>query len=381
MLSLGLMTRVRDGGCYYFVYYILRWHRRRVHRVIAKRQGGLRRLMGADYGKATGNNGADKLDNYVLPFQLEASGARGRLIRLGPVVDEILNRHEYPEPVLLLLGEAVTLTAMLGAALKFDGKFTLQTQSDGPVSFLVVHFSSPGHIRGYASYNRDEITRAVNGGASPKPLLGSGHLAMTIDPGGGMERYQGIVALAGDTLVDAAHEYFAQSEQIPTFIRIAVARHYVAGTGGAPGQWSWRAGGLMVQKLTREGGRTGGVDALPPETGGDGGDDGWRRAQALAATVEDHELLDPMLAPERLLYRLFHEEEVRAFDPAMLDSQCNCSRERVENMLSQFSPQELEGMAESEVITVTCEFCNTHYKFEASRYLEPENSGKPKDSH
>ena len=325
--------------------------------------------MGGDYGRFAEVTGTGKFNDYVLPFQLEASGARGRLIRLGSVVDEILNRHAYPEQVLLLLGEAVTLTAMLGAALKFDGKFILQTQSDGPVSFLVVHYSSPGHVRGYASYNRDEIAGSINGAGAPKPLLGDGHLAMTIDPGAGMERYQGIVGLAGNTLVDAAHEYFDQSEQIPTFIRIAVARQFTAGEGANPGKWTWRAGGLMVQKLTREGGRQDSDDYSQPDAGSID-DDGWRRAQALAATVEDHELLDPTLSPERLLYRLFHEEEVRAFQATPLDAQCNCTRERVETMLNQFSPQELDGMAEDDVITVTCEFCRTHYQFDADQYLK-----------
>ena len=325
--------------------------------------------MGGDYGNFAEVTGTGKFNDYVLPFQLEASGARGRLIRLGPVVDEILNRHDYPEQVLLLLGEAVTLTAMLGAALKFDGKFILQTQSDGPVSFLVVHYSSPGHVRGYASYNRDDIADSVNGAGAPKPLLGDGHLAMTIDPGAGMERYQGIVGLAGNTLVDAAHEYFDQSEQIPTFIRIAVARQFTTGEGANPGKWTWRAGGLMVQKLTREGGRQDSDDYSQPDSGSVD-DDGWRRAQALAATVEDHELLDPTLSPERLLYRLFHEEEVRAFQATPLDAQCNCTRERVETMLNQFSPEELDGMAEDDVITVTCEFCRTHYQFDADQYLK-----------
>ena len=329
--------------------------------------------MGGDYGNFAEVTGAGKFNDYVLPFQLEASGARGRLIRLGSVVDEILNRHAYPEPVLLLLGEAVTLTAMLGAALKFDGKFILQTQSDGPVSFLVIHYSSPGHVRGYASYNRDDIADSENGAGTRKPLLGDGHLAMTIDPGAGMERYQGIVALAGNTLVDAAHEYFDQSEQIPTFIRIAVARHFTAGEGANPGKWTWRAGGLMVQKLTREGGRQDSDDFSQPDAGSVD-DDGWRRAQALAATVEDHELLDPTLSADRLLYRLFHEEEVRAFQATPLDAECNCTRERVETMLNQFSPQELDGMAEDDVITVTCEFCRTHYQFDADHYLKADRN-------
>jgi molecular chaperone Hsp33 len=327
--------------------------------------------MGGDFDAAAARTGADKLNDYVLPFQLEASGARGRLIRLGPAADEILTKHDYPEPVLLLLGEAVTLTAMLGASLKFDGKFILQTQSDGPVRLLVVHYSAPGHLRGYASYNREDFIRAVNGGTKPKALLGDGHLAMTIDPGAGMERYQGIVALAGGTLTDAAHEYFDQSEQIPTFIRIAVARHYTAPSSTGPGQWAWRAGGLMVQKLTAEGGRLRGEEVLPPEMSANDGGEGWRRALALAATVEDHELLDPALPPERLLWRLFHEEEVRAFEAAPLHARCNCSRERVEAMLEQFSQDEIEEMSEDNVIAVTCEFCNTRYQFEASRYLKP----------
>ncbi|MFT4079164.1 Hsp33 family molecular chaperone [Rhodomicrobium sp.] len=319
--------------------------------------------MGGDFA---GDPGV-KYNDYVLPFQLEASGARGRLVRLGPVLDSILGRHDYPEPVLLLLGEAVTLTAMLGAALKFDGKFILQTQSDGAVGFLVVHYSSPGQIRGYASYDADEVAHLLNGAAPKKPLIGNGHLAMTIDPGAGMERYQGIVALTGNTLVDAAHEYFDQSEQIPTFIRIAVARQYTAGEDGGPGRWTWRAGGLMVQKLTREGGYESGRDVGTDEVD----DDGWRRAQALATTVQDHELLDPTLGSDRLLYRLFHEEGVRVFDAAPVEARCNCSRERVEAMLEQFSPDQVEAMAEDGTIVVKCEFCNTQYSFDADRYLHP----------
>jgi len=324
--------------------------------------------MSEVYG-GTRITGVDQFGDYVLPFQLDSSGARGRLIRLGPAIDEILNKHDYPEPVLLLLGEAVALTAMLGAALKFDGKLILQTQSNGPVSFLVVHYSSPGHLRGYASYNREAVKKAANGGTGPERMLGEGHLAMTIDPGAGMERYQGIVALTGGTLTDAAHEYFDRSEQIPTFIRIAVARQYTAASKTDGSRWSWRGGGLMVQKLTAEGGRPQG-EQLSHSAEAFAEDDGWRRASALARTVEDHELLDPALAPERLLYRLFHEENVRVFDASQLDAQCNCSRQRVETILDQFSAEDLEGMADGNVITVTCEFCNTNYKFDASRYLK-----------
>lgn len=324
--------------------------------------------MGGQTATADDSTAGPSSDDYVLPFQLDSSGARGRLVRLGPVVDTILNQHAYPEQVLRLLGEAVTLTAMLGAALKIDGKFILQTQSDGPVSFLVVHYNTPGHVRGYASFNEEEVARAGNGaGESFKPLLGQGHLAMTIDPGAGMDRYQGIVTLAGDTLVDAAHEYFDQSEQIPTFIRIAVARHFVARSNGKQAQWTWRAGGLMVQKLPQAGGNPREHQPLPDER--DARDDeGWVRAQTLAATVEDHELLDPTLAPERLLYRLFHEEDVRAYNATTLDARCNCSREKVEQMLARFSEEDIRDMADGDVISVTCEFCNRNYRFNVADY-------------
>jgi molecular chaperone Hsp33 len=326
--------------------------------------------MDGDRELAAAGVGLGKFDDYVLPFQLESSGARGRLIRLGPVVDEILRKHDYPEPVLRLLGEAVTLTAMLGASLKIDGKFILQTQSDGPVSFLVVHYTYPGHVRGYVSYSKEALASRASNGDDRMRLLGKGHLAMTVDPGAGMERYQGIVALNGNTLADAAHEYFAQSEQIPTFIRIAVGPHYVGGNGARQGHWTWRAGGLMVQKLTQEGGRQRVGEASPPAEAAPGEDDDWVRARALAVTVEDHELLDPTLTPERLLYRLFHEEAVRAFDAAPLDAACNCSRERVEQMLNQFASEELADMAVGDAIIVTCEFCNTHFRFNAADYIK-----------
>jgi len=331
--------------------------------------------MDGDFDKTT-ETGVKKSDDYVLPFQLENSGARGRLIRLGSVAGDILTKHDYPEPVLLLLGEAVTLAAMLGAALKFEGKFILQTQSDGPVSFLVVHFSSPGHLRGYVSYNKEDLARIAAEPGSREALLGKGHLAMTIDPGAGMERYQGIVALTGAMLVDSAHEYFDRSEQIPTYIKIAVARHYSAGSGSKPGRWTWRAGGLMVQKLTGEGGRPQGDEVLPPTSDEDPeSDEGWRRTKALAATVEDHELLDPTLTGERLLYRLFHEESVRVFDASPLDAECTCSRDKVEHMLSRFSKEDIAEMSDGEAITVTCEFCNTDYSFNAGDYPKEEDAG------
>ena len=223
------------------------------------------------------------------------------------MVDTVLSRHAYPEPVSHALGEALALTAMLGSALKVEAKLILQTKTDGALDLLVADFVAPGKVRGYASFDKSDAGLAeAKGRGDQGVLLGKGHMAMTIDPGSDKDRYQGIVPLEGEPLVDAAHTYFRQSEQLPTFIRLAVARHYGPAAGEGQRVWAWRAGGLMIQQLPREGGKR--RDAAASE---DDDEENWTRARHLAATVEDHELLDPMLSPERLLYRLFHEEGVR----------------------------------------------------------------------
>jgi molecular chaperone Hsp33 len=297
-------------------------------------------------------------DDLILPFQAEHADVSGRLVKLGPVVDTILSRHAYPEVVSQLLGEAVALTALLGAALKFEGKFILQASTDGPVDLLVADYQVPGGLRGYARFSKDRLEALPPDGS----LLGQGHLAMTIDRGTDTERYQGVVPLEGESLTEAADTYFRQSEQLPTFIRLAVARHYRAGDKGERA-WTWRAGGLLVQKLTREGGRSSArVSALAEED--------WARAKALAETVEDHELLDPMLPADRLLYRLFHEEQVRAFRAVPLESYCSCSQARVEELLKRFSPEDLAEMVVDGEVWVTCEFCNRRYRFDPASFSD-----------
>jgi len=303
-------------------------------------------------------------DDLVLPFQADHAGASGRVVRLGPAVDEILRGHAYPEPVCKQLGEAVALTALLGTSLKFDGKFTFQTKTDGPVNMLVVDYRSTGELRGYAGFDAREVEALEKSGdISPASLLGTGHLAMTIDRGPDMEAYQGVVALEGGDLNQAADAYFKRSEQLPTFIRVAVARHYSSTTANdesrdesGPGGWSWRAGGLLLQHLTREGGHDT-ADKMSSE-------EDWNRARILAGTVRDEELLDPMLAPEQLIYALFHEERVRAFKAQPLKFHCGCSRERVKTMLDSFGADEIRNMTEDGKIRVTCEFCNTRYDFD-----------------
>jgi len=318
-------------------------------------------MLSADNTKLNAVSG----DDLVLPFRTVRSDVIGRVVRLGSVVHAILSRHAYPEPVSHALAEALALTAMLGSALKTTAKLILQTKTDGPLDFLVADFEQPGMVRGYANFDKSDAGLASTKGRGDQgALLGTGHLAMTIDPGGGRDRYQGIVAVGREPLLAAAHEYFRQSEQLPTFIRLAVARHYGPAERDGPRRWRWRAGGLMIQQLPREGGRRS-LGGEAHDLGLEGEDDeNWNRARHLAATVEDHELIDPMLAPERLLYRLFHEEGVRVVPATGLAEACRCSRERVDLYLRRFGSDELAELREPDGgLTVTCEFCSRKYRF------------------
>lgn len=306
-------------------------------------------------------------DDLVLPFATQLNGVSGRLVRLGPLVETILSKHDYPESVSVALGEALVLTALLGSALKFEGQLTLQTKTDGPLSLLVADFTAPGKLRGYASSDATSVATLTAGLATPSEkqalLLGKGYLAMTIDPGGDMDRYQGIVALDNATLTDAAHTYFRQSEQLPTLIRLAVARDF------ADGAWRWRAGGLMIQQVARDGGIV--AASLTSDEERDASlegeaDDDWNRIKILAGTVEDHELIDPLLDPQRLLYRLFHEEGVMARPPVPLVAECRCSRDKLLGYLLGFDALALADLRDPDgTLSATCEFCSTVYRYGA----------------
>src|SRR5262245_62384441 len=188
-------------------------------------------------------------EDAILPFEVASLDLRGRVVRLGPALDQVLAAHDYPLPVAKLLGEAIVLTVLLGSSLKFEGRFILQTQTDGPVRMLVVDFVSPGRVRACARFDRARVETAIAAQkASAGELLGQGPLAMTIDQGTDMSRYQGLVALTGGNLEDAAHEYFLRSEQIPTRVRIAVGEEW---RGGEAGKHRWRAGGMLLQFLPK----------------------------------------------------------------------------------------------------------------------------------
>ena len=298
----------------------------------------------------------------LIPFEVASLDLRGRMIKLGPALDELLSKHAYPPQVSKLLGEAIVLTTLLGSSLKFEGRFILQTQTDGPVSMIVVNFTAPDALRAYARFDASRL----KAGLSSADLLGRGHLAMTIDQGADMSRYQGLVALHGGDLEDAAHEYFLRSEQIPTRVRLAVGEE-LRGAGGP--RHRWRAGGLLLQFLPKSPERARQAD-LHPGDAPEGTslhaiseDDAWVEGQSLMQTVEDVELIDPDLSGERLLFRLFHERGVRVFATQPVRAKCSCSRDAVAAMLARFTPNDRADMIENGKVVVTCEFCSSVYEF------------------
>lgn len=287
--------------------------------------------------------GVDRQDDLVQPFLIDESGLRGRLIRLGPAVDDILSRHDYPDAVATLLGEALALTAALAAALRFNGIFTLQAKGDGPVRLLVVDVTDEGGLRGYAEM-RGPVPADVGDAPVPR-LLGAGYLAFTVDQGPDTERYHGIVELIGSTLAECIQHYFRQSQQFAAGVKLAAGRD----SGGA-----WRAGALMVQRLPTDE-RSAEHEAM---------EDAWHRAMLLTGHCTQAELLDPALSPHRLLYRLFHEDGVRVFPIQALLPVCRCSRERALGALGLLSAEELEECKLDGRITVACQFCNRDQIFD-----------------
>jgi len=284
----------------------------------------------------------------ITPFHLPRRPVRGRLIRLGPLAEALLTRHDNHPAVTRLSGEALALAAGLAGALKFRGSFSLQAKGDGPIGMLLADCTDGGALRGYARAAPDKLDALLQRQADPTAtsLLGGGYLAFTVDQGPETERHQGIVAIEGDTLADMALHYFRSSEQLRCFVRLACGR--------TPG--GWRAGALILEKVAGEGGVDPSLDAAAQ-------DEAWRTATTLAATLTDAELLDDALAPDRLLYRLFHSEGVSADRPRALAYGCRCSRARLSGILNGFPPEDLDHMAVDGDIVMTCEFCNLDFRF------------------
>jgi molecular chaperone Hsp33 len=303
-------------------------------------------------------------DDAVIIFRTERSDVHGRLVRLGAVADKVLSAHAMPEVASETLGEALVLAALLGSALPGDGNISVQTKTDGVVSVLYADCEAPGKLRGYARFDAETLTALAEGGQKldPGSVLGDGYLAITIDQGDATERYQGVIALDGGPLHMGAAAYFESRESLPTFVRLAVARHYAGGQAGLPATMRWRGGGIMMQRLKSS------VE--------NDGDDPWLRVRMLTATIEDHELLDPTLAPERLLLRLFHEEGVVIERIVPLAAYCKCSRDRIINVLASFGRDELADMHdETGKISVKCEFCAATYAVDPSEIVSTPPAG------
>ena len=293
-------------------------------------------------------------DDAVTAFQIEGEPVRGRLARLGPAIDEILRRHDYPEPVANLLGEACALAALVGSNLKFHGRLIVEARGDGPVRFVVADYDTSGGLRGYCGFDAQAVAAAATGFARPgaKSLLGKGHFMLTVGQGPDMDRYPGVTAIEGETLALCAEQYFAQSEQTPTRVRLAVGQAKPQDANAQEGG-AWRAGGMLIQYIA-------GDDARGST------DEAWVRTQAFFETVGEDELTDPELASQTLLWRLFHEDGVRVFGSTPLFAFCRCNQERIETVLKSFDTAERAEMVEPDgKIRVTCEYCSKIYAVDA----------------
>ncbi|HUC60728.1 MAG TPA: Hsp33 family molecular chaperone HslO [Alphaproteobacteria bacterium] len=315
---------------------------------------------GAALAHAIGRHSA-RDDDLVQPFQIEGKGIRGRLVRLGPLVDDVLSRHDYPRAVKQLLGQTVALAATLAGAFKYEGVFTLQAKGDGAVNLLVADVTSAGEVRAYARYDDARLAQAEDqaerrGQGTVPRLVGTGYLAFTVDQGPDTERYQGIVELEGAELVDCVHHYFRQSEQLDAAFKLAVGE--VADAAGVP---RWRAAGMTLQRVPLEGGAAGtALEDGRRETQ----EDDWRRALVMMGSAKTEELLDPSLGAHDLLYRLFHEDGVRVFRQRRLKAGCRCSAERVETVLRALSDAEIAEMTVEGRVSVVCQFCMREYAYD-----------------
>lgn len=320
---------------------------------------------------------ASAWDDVILPFQLDRSGLRGRFVRLDKTLDRILSQHDYPEPVSQLVAEAALLTALIGDAIKLRWKLSLQIRGNGPLRLIATDYfaprteAEPARLRAYAGFDPERLADAPERGIS---LLGEGYFAILIDQGEGTHPYQGITPLAGRSLAECAESYFAQSEQLPTRFH-TLATQAIDRDGR-----HWRAGGIMLQHLPRDGGHAhgggsgeGGLLRAADLVRGEEGED-WNRAVILMESVQPEELVGPALSHHEVLYRLFHEETPRVFTPRPIEFGCTCSEERVRRALSIYSAKDIAHMTtEDGKVTADCQFCGAHYE------LAPETVGLQAD--
>ena len=289
------------------------------------------------------------ISDFVLPFQLEKTSIRGRIVRLKSTVGEIAQRHDYPSIVNHLLAELTSLTVALASFFKFEGVFTLQISGNGPVRLMVVDVTHDGKIRACARFDEGQVAQLPASPSSLYPVLGTGYLAFTIDQANSDDRYQGIVELSGTTLTDCLHHFFRQSDQLETGIVVFAQSNQAEMSDHL-------AGALMIQRMP--------ASDNPSFEEIDAQNDAWLRSLSLLGTTTAKELLSSDLAAEDLLVRLFWEDGVRVFEERPLIAQCRCSEMRIKQMLQTFSPSDRQAMVEEEEIKVICEFCSQAYTFD-----------------
>jgi molecular chaperone Hsp33 len=283
--------------------------------------------------------GTDAPD-LIQPFQLDLPDLRGRMVRLGPALDDILAHHAYPPPVARVVAEMATVAVLLASLLKYEGIFTLQVKGDGPVRLLVADVTSAGIVRAYGQFDADTVPEDVD--TPLKALTGEGYLAFTVDQGEDTERYQGIVSLEGQTISDALRHYFHQSEQLDTGMVLTAQQD----------DGHWRSGAIILQKMPGDGPDF----SIEPVV-----DENWRRGMLLLSTCSDSELLDAALPPTELIYRLFNEEDIIVYPPHSVRHGCRCSEERVRAVMEALPPAELEALRVDGKLVITCEICNREY--------------------
>ncbi len=297
----------------------------------------------------------DVVDNIILPFQLQESGLRGRAVRLGSTLNDILSAHDYPPAVAHLVADTVTLACALSSMLKYDGIFTLQASGKGAVKTLVADIQNDGAVRGCATYDMDALNAlkksdGIYDGYSLMDLTGGGHIAFTVDQGANTERYQGIVALEGDKLQESIAHYFEQSEQLRTSLYVASAKQ---------GD-DWRSGALMLQFLPDDHAANSDVVKFGDKSDKERKED-WHRSRTLLQTCTDAEILDADMHINELLRRLFHEEGVIVYDAKSIRHECRCSLDKVKNVINNLSDDDKNHAAKDGVIEMTCEFCSKTY--------------------
>ncbi|MDC0394263.1 Hsp33 family molecular chaperone HslO [Alphaproteobacteria bacterium] len=294
-------------------------------------------------------------NSFVIPFYLTGGPQNktpkiiGRICRLVPPIQQILDRHHYPDSVNSLLAEAMVITSCLSTTFKLDGVITLQAKGEGPIKTLFCDVSNDGHIRSYAAYDEQEVEQISKQKAEIPEVMGEGYMAFTIEQNGPNQRYQGIVDLSGKTVADAVTTWFKNSEQVHTEFITKVQKQ----------DGEWIAATLMLQKIADTGG-------IEDDTGIELADI-WSEAKIFAQSVTENEFLDPALELETLLYRLFHELGIYIQPKRPIIDKCRCSDEKVETMLRSIHKDELQTLAdENGDLVVDCEFCKKIRIFSAN---------------